>query len=157
MPDPLVDDLLDRLSRIVALAAAIEREPVEIGDGCRLSASEVHLIDGAGRFPGAGLSEHAARLGVTKGALTQMVGRLEEKGCLVRVRDAEDRRAARLALTETGRRAFDWHRSLHDRIGGEFEAALDGMPPEERERLVDLFARIEAMLAAPGDRRGEIK
>ncbi len=157
MSDALADDLLDRLSRIVAMAAAIEREPVEIGDGCRLSASEVHLIDAAGRSPEAGLSEHASRLGVTKGAVTQIVGRLEAKGCLVRVRDPEDRRAVRLVLTDTGRQAFAWHRSLHDRIGGRLRDALALMGPDEHERLVGFFDLLETMLGTSVAERGDVK
>ncbi|KAF5038165.1 Ubiquinone/menaquinone biosynthesis C-methyltransferase UbiE [anaerobic digester metagenome] len=154
--DPLALDILDHLSRIVALGAAIDREPVEI-DGCRLSASELHLVDGAGQCPGAGLSAHAARLGVTKGAVTQMARRLEEKGCLVRVPDPGDRRGVQLALTATGRRAFAWHRSLHDRIGGDLRGALDRMGPEERERLLAFFDLVEAMFEESVAEREDIK
>lgn len=155
-PDQLVIDLLDHLSRIVALGAAIEREPVEI-DGCRLSASELHLVDSASRYSGMGLSGHAARLGVTRGAVTQMVRRLEEKGCLVRVSDPGDRRGARLALTGTGRRAAAWHVALHDRIEDEVRGVLVGMGNDERERLLAFFSLVETMLARSTVERNEMK
>ncbi len=154
--DQVAVDLLDRLSRIVALGAAIECVPVEI-DGCCLSASELHLVDGAGRYPEAGLSAHAVRLGITKGAVTQMVQRLEKKGCLARVPDPEDRRGARLVLTEMGQRAFAWHSSLHDRIGGEVKQALSWMDPGEQKRLLEFFGLVEGMLEASVIERDGVK
>jgi transcriptional regulator, MarR family len=62
---------------------------VDIGYGDVLSASEIHLIDIAGRYPQEKLSEIATRLGITKGAVTQMVQKLEEKGYVRRVRSTE--------------------------------------------------------------------
>ena len=65
-----------------------------------------------------GLSQQelAERLLVTKGNLTGMLGRMEERGWVERRRDPQDARVKRVCLTEEGRalaeRAFDRQRML---------------------------------------------
>lgn len=58
------------------------------------------LADGALR-----LGELSKRLGIAASTLTRNITRLEDRGFLCRVGDPDDRRAHRVALTETGRRA----------------------------------------------------
>jgi len=58
------------------------------------------LGDGALR-----LGELSRRLGITASTLTRNISRLEDRGLLCRLGDPEDRRAQRVALTETGRSA----------------------------------------------------
>jgi Transcriptional regulators len=99
-------ELTDSLIRIIHQAVAIEKKPVDLGYGDVLSASEIHLIDIAGRFPKEKLSEIASLLSITKGAVTQMVQKLEEKGYVCRVRSNENRKTVYLDLTPKGRKAF---------------------------------------------------
>jgi DNA-binding MarR family transcriptional regulator len=56
-------------------------------------------------------SELAAQLGVTPGSVTQLITSLEARGWVLRHIDAEDRRAVRVSLTETGREELDRVRS----------------------------------------------
>jgi len=58
------------------------------------------LADGALR-----LGELSKRLGITASTLTRNVARLEDRGFLCRIGDADDGRAQRVALTATGRQA----------------------------------------------------
>src|SRR5512147_1615769 len=89
--DGNAEDFCDLMMRLFAKAERIECEPVDTGDGVLLHTSEVHLIDLAGRFPDEGISSLAARLGITKGAVSQTVRRLEEKGYVERAgRDGDN-------------------------------------------------------------------
>lgn len=56
-------EIVDSLVRIMNKAATIEQQPLDIGHGVLLYASEVHLIDVAGRYPDEGVSQIASRLG----------------------------------------------------------------------------------------------
>lgn len=49
------------------------------------------------------LGELSKRLGITASTLTRNISRLEDRGLLCRVGDPDDRRAQRVALTESGR------------------------------------------------------
>jgi DNA-binding MarR family transcriptional regulator len=112
----IASDLLDTISRILNKAAAIEKQPVDIGHGVLLYASEVHLIDMAGRYPEAGISQIAARLGITKGAVSQTAKKLEEKGYIERANREGDKKSVIIRLTERGKDAFYWHSAYHEMV-----------------------------------------
>lgn len=105
--------ITETLVRIFNKAAAIEREPVDTGDGIFLYTSEVHLIDAVGRYGKESMSELAARLGITKGAISQTAKKLEEKGYLERTNPEGNNKTVFLHLTKAGKRAYDWHRAYH--------------------------------------------
>ena len=148
MPDDRADpatEVLDRLTRILNKAAAIERRPVDIGHGVLLYPSEVHLIDAAGRYPKEGVSDLAARLGVTKGAVSQTAKKLEEKGYIERVRREGDGKAVLLRLTERGLEAFAWHRAYHAAVN---RGIAEEVGRDDADRLMAVLARMEEMLDA---------
>jgi DNA-binding MarR family transcriptional regulator len=75
----------------------------------------------------------AERLGVAMSTATQMADRLEQRGCVMRVDDPEDRRVVRLTLTEEGRQLIE-QRRLQRRA--RLEEALARMPAGRRAALI---------------------
>ncbi len=59
------------------------------------------------------MSELADRLQVTKGAVTQIILRLEEKHLVKRTPNPEDSRSIIVSLTEVGKSAFRAHEEMH--------------------------------------------
>lgn len=145
-PGPATVELLDRITRILNKAAAIEREPVDIGHGVLLYPSEVHLIDAAGRYPEEGVSDLATRLGITKGAVSQTAKKLEEKGYLERVRREGDGKAVLLRLTERGDEAFAWHRTYHAAVNRRIAGEVARFDRRDLDRLMAVLARMEEIL-----------
>lgn len=88
------------------------------------------------------MSDLTARLGVTRGALTGLVDRLEEAGLVTRNPDPSDRRVTHLALTphaETVMTAVDRDWSA------EVQRWLSSLPPQTRDALtLGVNALIEA-------------
>ena len=136
-------DYCDLMIRLFNKASRIEREPVDTGDGILLYTSEVHLIDIAGRFPDEGLSACAGRLGITKGAVSQSLKKLEEKGYVERINSGKDNRAARIRLTETGVRVFAWHRAYHAVVSEKIGREISGLSKKDRETIRKVFRRME--------------
>jgi DNA-binding MarR family transcriptional regulator len=111
------------------------------------------------------LAHLAPRQGINQSALADIleldavtmgrhVDRLERDGWLERRADPGDRRAWRLFLTEASRPTLD----RMDRIAAEMQAAaLDGVSPADRARLIELLSRIKANLApaANGEPAGD--
>jgi MarR family transcriptional regulator, transcriptional regulator for hemolysin len=97
----------------------------------------------------------APRQGINQSALADIleldavtmgrhVDRLERDGWLERRPDPGDRRAWRLHLTEASQPTLD----RMDRIATDMQAAaLEGVPPADRERLIEMLSRIKANLA----------
>ena len=143
--EQLADEIIDDLVRIMNKAAAIEKEPVDIGHGVLLHPSEVHLIDIAGRYPDEGISRLASRLGITKGAVSQTAKRLEEKGYLERTMREGDRKTVILKLTERGGEAFAWHRTYHGITNRQIAGQLMEMNPRDIRNIRSLFLALETM------------
>jgi DNA-binding MarR family transcriptional regulator len=137
------EEFMDTLARLFNKAAIIEREPVDTGDGTLLYTSEVHLIDMAGRFPAESMSALATRLGITRGAISQTVKKLEEKGYVERINPEGNNKTVYIRLTETGTRVFTWHRSYHAVVNARIAQEIAGLDGKERERLQKILIKIE--------------
>ncbi|RKT87127.1 DNA-binding transcriptional regulator, MarR family [Saccharopolyspora antimicrobica] len=90
---------------------------------------------------------------VTTGGITQRVDKLEAAGLVRRERDAGDRRAVYVQLTEKGLAFADEVAAAH--FANERDM-LSGLSATEQERLADLLSRLEASLDhAEAKRAGE--
>ncbi|MFH8694046.1 MarR family winged helix-turn-helix transcriptional regulator [Streptomyces chartreusis] len=97
--------------------------------------------------------ELAARLGVEASHVTRTVQQLQKTGHVTRVPDPEDRRAQRIELTESGRRAVV---RVRDAGARGMQLALADWTPEELRQLATLFHRmVDDFLAHAVDDDGE--
>ncbi|WP_439816660.1 MarR family winged helix-turn-helix transcriptional regulator [Zavarzinia sp. CC-PAN008] len=90
---------------------------------------------------GQGLSQTALvhMTGIDRSTLTDMIGRLVDRGVLKRSRAEDDRRANLIVLTEKGRQL------LNQTTPAALEADrafLEPIPPERREELIALLQRL---------------
>ena len=81
----------------------------------------------------------ADALGYDRGQLVGLLDELEERGLVVRRRDASDRRRQLVEMTSEGRRALDQLRGVAQRLEDELLSPLE---PAEQERLHDLLLRL---------------
>ncbi len=84
------------------------------------------------------MSALADQLGVTGRTVTSLVDGLEAEGVIARLPDPDDRRAIRLALTESGRAAVDQIHRLQAQVTEEIFAHLGA---DERRQLTELLTR----------------
>jgi DNA-binding MarR family transcriptional regulator len=138
-------EFMDAMTRLFSKAARIEKMPVDTGDGMPLYTSEVHLIDMAGRFPDDSMSSIAMRLGITKGAVSQTVKKLEDKGYIERSTGEGDNKTVYLRLTGRGKKANAWHEAYHARINGRFEQAIASLGNEDRQNLLRILSTLESI------------
>ncbi|MNE46467.1 transcriptional regulator SlyA [compost metagenome] len=101
------------LGRLFLQLRQLEREPRTFGNIGPLTPGEIHTIDAIGLEGGLLMSELAARLGITKGAVTQLISRLEAKKLVKRASLVHDSRASVITLTEQGREAYTAHEEAH--------------------------------------------
>lgn len=140
-----ITGLTDAFIRVLAKAAAIEKEPVDIGHGVLLYTSEVHLIEFIARYPEEGISALAVRMGVTKGAVSQTAAKLEKKGYLEKYSREGDKKTILLRLTGRGEEAFAWHRCYHEQMDQILASHLATLTQRDREHLLTLLSGLEEM------------
>lgn len=86
-----------------------------------------------------GATALARETGLTSGAMTNRVDRLEGRSLVYRRADPTDRRGVNVSLTKSGRRAVDDAILLRLRAADE---SLAGLPPSERRRLAALLRKV---------------
>ncbi|UFJ41665.1 MarR family transcriptional regulator [Brevibacillus humidisoli] len=120
----------------------MERQPRVFGEAGPLTPTEVHTIDAIGCDAGILMSELAARLGVTKGAVTQLVGRLEGKDLVKRTPHPEDSRAVMVSLTDKGKTAYHQHEILHHHFYNQLREHLNEEEISIFEKGIETLVRI---------------
>lgn len=102
-----------RLGRLILQLRRLESTPRTFGRAGALTPSEIHTIDAIGTDEGLLMKELAERLGVTKGAVSQLVDRLEAKTLVRRTAHPKVSRGIQVVLTDKGREAYRVHADMH--------------------------------------------
>ncbi|RJE47748.1 MarR family transcriptional regulator [Dehalobacter sp. MCB1] len=91
----------------------VEQNEIKKGPLNNLSISELHAIEAIGMYQERTMSQVAADLGITVGALTSFINNLVKKEYVSRQRDEADRRIVRISLTRRGKLAYRIHEKFH--------------------------------------------
>lgn len=110
------------------------------GTDHELFLAEIHLIDFIGRSEDCCISDIAKSLHVTKGAVSQMVKKLERKGYLAKAGDPENRVRVIVQLTQKGGRAFREHCRYHRELDEKISAVLKDYD-EGQQLTIERFLR----------------
>ena len=109
-----------------------------------LTGAQLDLVFLVRRRPGVSIAEAAQELRLAANTVSTLVRQLTRSGFLVRGVDKADRRVARLELTsETAHRVS----RVRDRRVALVTAAIEGLPPGDRQRL-EAAAPVLDLLAA---------
>jgi DNA-binding MarR family transcriptional regulator len=119
--------------------AAVEKFPRDFGTGDKLFPSEIHVIEAIGNHPGINMTELAAKLGVSKPAVTQMVGKVAGKRLLRRYKTAHNKKEVLVTLTEKGEIAFLGHREFHARMDAWGIERFNRLTSRESDFLAEIF------------------
>lgn len=126
-----------RLNRI---AQKIDRAAAAEFAAMGLSMAQFDVIAQLGRGEGITQQELANRLLVTKGNISQLVGKMERRGLIAR---RQEGRSNALHLTSEGRRLFRSAVPAHE---AHIAALFGALPPDERRELLRLLRRLDHSL-----------
>lgn len=119
------------------MMAVMDRELAALGITSAQWAVLVQVAD----TPGCTAAALCRRVHYDTGSMTRMLDRLEDKGLIRRARSDNDRRAAYLYLTDTGR-------EVHDQLPGHAARVLNAhFEGFTREEVVTLRGLLDRMLA----------
>lgn len=126
------------LYRIYDSILHIEQLAIKQGAVQDLSFAEIHTLEAVGTKQQS-MNELARELGITTGALTAAMTRLEKKGYVIRKRSENDRRLVMAELTKRGLAMYNTHKRFHDNMVDENQLGLsDG----EMEALVTSLGKV---------------
>lgn len=140
------------IQRFVNQYNRLERLPFDVGTGEVLHPSEMHLIEAIGRQEGDTVTRLCEAFGVTKGAVSQLVTKLEGRGCVQRIRDGARTREVEIRLTEKGWDVFRRHELFHREMDQSMEQLLRTLPHEQVSLFVEILDQAGKHLEAYADR-----
>ncbi len=157
MKKDAIDDILEQWSderpeldteslgvviRIMSLSRAFQRQATDALGPLDLELFEYDALSALRRqgepyaLPATGL---AAATGLSTGAMTHRIDKLEARAYVKRSAAQHDRRAVVVSLTASGKRAID--RAIKSRLDAA-DVSLQGISAKERSRLSDLLRKV---------------
>ncbi len=133
----LADKLALAHQKMALYDAEIHRE-----SGSELTAPQARVVFCLGDIEGLTCSEITERTLITKGTLTGVIDRLEEKGLVQRWGDSEDGRRIIVDLTRVGERVY---RRAYPKYVEALNSKLEGLSERERKQAVRLLEKIAAL------------
>jgi DNA-binding MarR family transcriptional regulator len=143
--------LFQTMGAVLTRYARIERRPVDFGAGTPLFPAEVHMLSTLDMLGDARVTDIAKACGVTKGAVSQMLRRLRDKGLVTRESDEGPRGKGAIRLTELGKTVSLAHNDFHREHDREFLDYLRGLPDRDFALCLDLCRRMKAWVEAYPD------
>ena len=140
--------LIRVFTRITARAGALDRVRRDFGTGVDLYPSEIHTIEAIGMQERVNVTELAGIMGVTKGAVSQMIRKLEGKGMITRFHPDDNSQQVFVELTASGALAFEGHAAFHGRQYEIIRREMAGMKEKDLDLLLKAFGVIERSFEA---------
>ena len=132
--------------RVVNKYNAFEKLPARHAEGHGLYHSERHMIDRIGDNPGMNITGLARASGVTKGAISQIVKKLEAKGIVERRKGAANDKEVFVLLTETGRELYKERRKINRKTIEPLIEELKRHSEDKVEFLAAMFRWLEGFI-----------
>ncbi len=135
--------ILTHFIRINKKFNELENMSIDIGDGEKLYPSELHVIVAIGNNQGNNVTKLSRIFGITKGAVSQVVNKLFDKGFVSKERNKDYGKEIILSLTEKGLMAFEIQDKFHNKMGIEFIKYLEAFTPEQIDSFLQIMSKIE--------------
>ncbi|WP_021171489.1 MarR family protein [Sporomusa ovata DSM 2662] len=134
------------LLRVVYKFFEIERKTRNYGTDVPLFPSEIHMINKIKQNEGIHVTGLANILNVTKGAVSQIIMKLEKKGLIQKEKDINNQSRLVLKLTAKGETAYHNHEKFHKKIEVMVNEIVKDASKEEVKFFKDVLITLEERL-----------
>ncbi len=135
--------ILGRFVHLVKMWQRIEKQPRFFGLDEPLHSSEIHMIEVIGEQRDLSVSDLARQLGITKGAVSQTIKKIEKKGMIVKDADPDNASRALVSLTAKGKLAYYAHAHWHEKMDGGFRDYFTSLPQDKLAFLDEFLTQVE--------------
>ena len=134
----------ERFKLVMKLAVQMEQTPRPFGTDEMLTSSEIHLVEIIGENgESQSVTDLAGLLGVTKGAVSQTLKKLDKKGLTTKRPDPENSSRAIVELTTKGKTAFYAHRHWHETMDGGFKEYFLELNQDKLDFLIEFMNKVD--------------
>ena len=125
-----------------------EKLSIDIGNNEKLFPSEIHVIEAIGSKRANKVTELSYIFHITKGAISQVVNKLQSKGFIHKERNKDFGKEIILSLTPKGEDVFKIISKQHELMAEEFINYLGNFKVEEIDYFVLILSKIEEYIDA---------
>ncbi len=140
------EQVMELFIRAARRYQALEKMPACSGDRYGLHHSERHMLDLVGGSPDINMTEFARAAGVTKGAVSQVVRRLEAKGMVRRYKRGGNDKEVFIEPTRAGWDAYQRHQQKNEQTLLPLMAELKSCPDDKIAFLIHMLSWINGYL-----------
>lgn len=134
------------LLALIEKVLEIDKKTRYYGTDTPLFHSEIHMIKAIKENEGIHITGLAEKLGVTKGAVSQVAIKLQKKGLIIKERDVNNYSKFLLKLSPMGEIAYNNHLKFHQDIDQMLAEILNGESEEKVNFLKDFLITLESKL-----------
>lgn len=130
----------EQIFKIIRLLEEEKKKSKDYGGDVPLGHAEVLFLETIARYPDENVSALSERLGITKGAISQVVGKLCRKELLEATKRDDNKKEKYFRLTDKGERTIHGHQLFHKQANQrlcDFVAALDSEEAETVFRFLE--------------------
>ncbi len=144
MQDSKIHLIHERFTSLVKLVAKLEKMPRQFGTVEPLSSREIHIIEASGdNGETLSVTDLARLLGITKGAVSQNLKKMEKKGLTIKIADPQNSSRSIVKLTSKGKTAYYAHKDWHETMDGGFKTYFMELSDEKVDFLLDFIEKAE--------------
>ena len=146
----LPQQISELLNRVVNQIIFLEKRSVfEHGD-LKLYPSEIHLMQLIYAKQATNATGMARRLGVSKGAISQTLSRLEKKGIITKSKDPANKNELTAMFTPKGLKAMQGFEEVRSSLRKPYAKYLTGLSTQEGKVIIEFLEQSQRMLSRLG-------
>ncbi|OPJ62110.1 MarR family winged helix-turn-helix transcriptional regulator [Clostridium oryzae] len=140
------ESLMNQIDRIIHKYTQMEKKKRHYGANICLTFAEIHTIDSIGSNDGINITQLALLRGITKGAVSQMIYKLMDKGFVIKQVSPKSDAEIILKLTELGKKVYDAHLNFHKEKNKLIRSKLEKVSKEDYLKLKGAMDFYESMV-----------
>jgi DNA-binding MarR family transcriptional regulator len=143
--DRRAQKLSEILLRVLNKFVHNEKKPRRFGVDELLHPSEIHMVMLIGDNPGVHGAELARVAGVTRGAISQILAKLEKKGLVQKMEDPVNTMKKVPVLTNKGKVAYYAHEQHHEEMDADLYTYVNQLTDEQVTVIENFLRKLEKM------------
>jgi DNA-binding MarR family transcriptional regulator len=147
---PQHENIGEHISRVINKLLFLEKRRVFEYGGIKLYPSELHLMGLIASDGTVNATSMAMAFGVTKGAISQTLSRLQKKGVLYKTKDPYNKNELSAHFTPFGKSALESHRKLVETLNAAYEQYISSLSEAEKEVISNFLKHVEAFVDGLG-------
>ncbi len=148
----ILGEIMEQFIRVVNKFNRFEKVPMDFGVEELLFPSEIHTIEAIGKNHWINVTQLSEILGVTKGAVSQMIGKLEQRNFVKKIKIPPNGKETFLVLTGKGKKALQGHEKFHREIYLDFLQYAGNISAKDFRKFKEILTKIEIHLDLYSDK-----